>query len=159
MKIMQKKKGVSEVVSVVLIIMITVAAIAVLWTVVIPMIRDNTTSGAVCFKASSALSVVDDQYTCSYQNATGSVSVKVAKASSEANVSYAQVIVYTSDGGSASTILDVRNMAANTEQTTLLNDLKYADTKAVSVAVASIVTTGKTNTTCTVGPKVALVKC
>lgn len=157
MNIIQKKKGVSEVVSVVLIIMITVAAIAVLWTVVIPMIRDNTTSGAACFKAASALSIVDDQYTCFKNNVTGNyTSVKVAKSSSEANVSYAQIIIYFADGSSDSKVEDIRAKSANTENTYIYN---VATKSAVAVAVAPVLTTGKTNTTCTVSPKVALVTC
>jgi flagellin-like protein len=158
MKIIQKKKGVSEVVSVVLIIMITVAAVAVLWTVVIPMIKENTTSGAACFKASESLSIVDDQYTCFKYNATSynNVSVKVAKSSSEANVSYAQVIVYYADGSSQSFVKDVRNVSANTENTYIYN---VSSKNATHVAVASILTTGKTNTTCTVSPKTVLIAC
>jgi flagellin-like protein len=158
MKIIQKKKGVSEVVSVVLIIMITVAAIAVLWMVVIPMIKDNTTKGAVCFKANDALTIVDDAFTCFALNASGnnSVSVKTSKGSSEANVSYAQIIVYYSDGSSSSVTKDVKDMAANTENR---YQLDIGTKNASAVAVASIITTGKTNTTCTAGPKVELLAC
>ena len=58
-----RKKGISAIVATVLIILITVAAVTIIWAAVIPMIRENVEGSAECFDASAALSVVSD-YSC-----------------------------------------------------------------------------------------------
>lgn len=62
---MNNKNGVSAVVATVLIIMITVAAVGIIWAAIIPMIRTSIDRGTACFDAQSDISVVTDQgYTC-----------------------------------------------------------------------------------------------
>ncbi len=58
------KKGISAVVATVLIILITVAAITIIWAAVIPMIKDNLQGGQVCLDAVSQVSIVSEGYTC-----------------------------------------------------------------------------------------------
>lgn len=55
---MNSKKGVSSVIATVLIILITVAAVAVLWRFVIPMIQESTEGSSACVDAVNAVSYV-----------------------------------------------------------------------------------------------------
>ena len=60
---MNNKKGISAIVATVLIILITVAAVTIIWAAIIPMITENLAGSSECFAASAALSVVSD-YSC-----------------------------------------------------------------------------------------------
>jgi flagellin-like protein len=69
---MNSKKGVSAVVATVLIIMITVAAVGIIWAAIIPMVRDNLNKGTACNDAMSDISLVTDGgYTCINRTAIG----------------------------------------------------------------------------------------
>jgi len=57
---MNNKKGISAIVATVLIILITVAAVTIIWAAIIPMIQDQIGSSTECFDASAALSVTTD---------------------------------------------------------------------------------------------------
>lgn len=58
------KKGVSAIVATVLIIMITVAAVAIIWAAIIPMVKDSISGGTVCFDAESDVSLKANDLTC-----------------------------------------------------------------------------------------------
>ena len=60
---MNNKKGISAVVATVLIILITVAAVTIIWAAIIPMIRNTIEGSQECFDASAAISVMSD-YSC-----------------------------------------------------------------------------------------------
>ncbi len=55
MIIMNNKKGISAIVATVLIILITVAAITIIWAAIIPMISNQLESGTVCLDAVSGV--------------------------------------------------------------------------------------------------------
>ncbi len=57
---MNNKKGISAIVATVLIILITVAAVTIIWAAIIPMIQNNIQGSQECFDASAALSVTTD---------------------------------------------------------------------------------------------------
>ncbi len=148
---LKNKRGVSEVVSVVLIIMITVAAIAVLWTIVIPMIKDGFSKGTACFDAQSDISLVDEGWTCikkptcsstifnASMNAThcyngtaaynnliipGELSVQVKKgADSEVVVQGLQIIAILPDGNSIKKIYNSTDvgLSGNTDRVYLIS--------------------------------------
>lgn len=59
------KRGVSAVVATVLIVMITVAAVAIIWSTVIPMIRNTASEGLDCYDAESNIEILPGAYTCS----------------------------------------------------------------------------------------------
>jgi flagellin-like protein len=54
------KKGISAIVATVLIILITVAAVTIIWAAIIPMIQDQISGSTECFDASAALVVKGD---------------------------------------------------------------------------------------------------
>ena len=59
------KKAISAVVATVLIILITVAAVTIIWAAIIPMINTQISGGTKCLDAVSQLQLVTDQgYTC-----------------------------------------------------------------------------------------------
>jgi flagellin-like protein len=60
---MNNKKGISAIVATVLIILITVAAVTIIWAAIIPMISNELGGATECFDASAALAVVSD-YSC-----------------------------------------------------------------------------------------------
>ena len=59
-----QKKAISAVVATVLIILITVAAITIIWAAIIPLIQRNIGEGTQCFDATSQLSIEAEGYTC-----------------------------------------------------------------------------------------------
>ena len=60
---MNNKKGISAIVATVLIILITVAAVTIIWAAIIPMITENIGGATECVTPSAALTVVSD-YSC-----------------------------------------------------------------------------------------------
>lgn len=93
------KSGVSAVVTTVLIIMITVAAVGIIWAVIIPMIRDNLGSSVVCNDADVSIGT-SQGYTC-YDAAQKVVAVQAVKGVNEINVSGLKFLI-SSSGSSVS---------------------------------------------------------
>ena len=58
------KKGISAVVATVLIILITVAAVTIIWAAIIPMITSSIDEGTQCLDATSQVQIVDRGFTC-----------------------------------------------------------------------------------------------
>jgi flagellin-like protein len=76
---MNSKRGVSAVVATVLIIMITVAAVGIIWAAIIPMVRNSLDKGTACFDAQSDVSLITDGgYTC-FNKSAGNISLQVKK--------------------------------------------------------------------------------
>jgi flagellin-like protein len=78
---MNNKKGISAIVATVLIILITVAAVTIIWAAIIPMISNELGGATECFDASAALTVISD-YSC-FNETTGVVEVQVARATGD----------------------------------------------------------------------------
>jgi len=71
-----RKKGISAIVATVLIILITVAAVTIIWAAIIPMISNQLESGTICLDAVSQIQLLDAGYTC--VDATGdNISIQV----------------------------------------------------------------------------------
>jgi len=58
------KKGISAVVATVLIILITVAAVTIIWAAIIPLVSNQLEQGDACLEATGELSIVDKGFTC-----------------------------------------------------------------------------------------------
>lgn len=101
--IKKNKKGISAVVATVLIILITIAAVGIIWTAVIPMIRNQISGGTVCLDADVAVELGNNpSYT--FKNSTG-VQVQVRKTSagtSDFELSSVKVKFYDTTGNSYS---------------------------------------------------------
>ena len=154
---MKSKRGVSTVVATVLIILITVAAVGIIWAAVMPMVRNSIDKGSACFDAGSDISLVSDAgYTCI--TADGNISIQVRKGpSSEFELVGVQVIVSDDSGNSVSQIIEGDEMPGNNEE----GVIHYPELlpNAEKVKIAPIVTVGKTEETCEPSNEVILSAC
>jgi len=101
------KKGISTVVATVLIILITVAAVTIIWSAVVPMIRENLEGGSACLDAVSQISIVGTQgYTCVTSDGTvGVIKVQIKRGAKGFNLADIQMIVTTAEGDTHSSYL------------------------------------------------------
>ena len=97
---MNNKKGISAIVATVLIILITVAAVTIIWAAIIPMISNELGGATECFDASAALSVITD-YSC-FNDSSGNVSVQVSRSTGDFELIGIDVLV--SYQGTAETV-------------------------------------------------------
>jgi flagellin-like protein len=145
---MNNKKGVSAVVATVLIIMITVAAVGIIWAAIIPMVRDNLNKGTACNDAMSDISLVTDGgYTCVNQT-SGNVSLQIKKASNtKVTLVAIQALVFV--GGNSQTF-EVRSglPQSNEYKTIFVGNTSYGTQNATKVKIAPVVTIGRTEETC-----------
>ena len=135
-KVINNKLGVSAVVATVLIIMITVAAVGIIWAAIIPMVRDGLGSSS-CNDADISI-VSSGGYTC-YDSANQKVAVQVKKGSNEVNVTGVGLL-FSSAGNSYSA--NVSYAFANNEYHTFYipaTTLGSVD----GVSIVPIVSTGK----------------
>ncbi len=87
--ILMNKNALSSVVATVLIIWITIAAVAILWMSILPMIRDKLSLGVDCLNADV---FVGRDYTC-YDAGKKIVGIQVVRGSGDVNVSGLQFLV------------------------------------------------------------------
>jgi len=111
------KKGISTIVATVLIVLITVAAITLLWAAISPLIDKNLSSGTSCFNVQNKLSIdVNKQYTC--WNVSGNPSViqiRVERAANTPNLAGFEAII--DDNGDSiinDSLIDDISIASNT---------------------------------------------
>jgi flagellin-like protein len=166
---MKNKKGISAIVATVLIILITVAAVTIIWAAIIPMIQENLAGSQECLAASSAMTV-KSEYSCVRQNSTcldgvsateaacmtasstwynSSIDIQVHRSTGDFELRDVEII--TGAGGTTSSIKAVADLAkivpdVNGDQVYTIY-YNSADKK-TEAAVAAIVATGKTETTC-----------
>lgn len=161
------KKAVSAVVATVLIIMITVAAVGIIWAAIIPMVRDSLTKGTVCNDALSDVSlVVDGGYTC--LGSDGNLSLQIQKGPNAKVALVAVDAVIFTGGDSKTKRINITNtwnggtsnisgsLPGNNEfKTILLTNF----TGATKVKIAPVVTVGKTEELCAATQEVILGAC
>jgi len=181
------KKAVSAVVATVLIIMITVAAVGIIWAAIIPMVRDSLTKGTVCNDALSDISlVVDGGYTCINNtalclNATvdgtqnvpcGAVSLQIKKGPN-AKVDLISVdalifvggdsFAYRIEKNNTNTMSEDMNGTSGTLPTSnverTVSIWGVALKNATKVKIAPVVTVGKTEQVCEATQEVILAAC
>jgi hypothetical protein len=102
------KKAVSAVVATVLIIMITVAAVGIIWAAIIPMVRDSLSKGTICNDALSDISIGVEGYTC-----------RGAAYDACLNSSYSFLV--TNDTTKCNNVSNAGNLGANISSTKLAN--------------------------------------
>lgn len=147
------KKGISAVVATVLIILITVAAVTIIWAAIIPMINDKLNEGTVCLDAISQLSVENKGYTCV---SGADLSIQIGRSSADFDLADIQVLI--SSAGSTESInlvedadVDLEDLpGANEERTFIIVDADMETLAADidSVAIAPIVVVGGTTKSC-----------
>jgi flagellin-like protein len=127
------KKGISAVVATVLIILITVAAVAIIWGAIIPMITNQLEGGTACLDADRALSVVNKGYTCSEDVAPNYTDVQISRSQEDIDLNSIQILL--SEGGNTQTNVTTDLLGPNEEKVYRINN-----TVADSVSVAAVIT-------------------
>lgn len=160
---MNNKKGISAVVATVLIILITVAAITIVWAAIIPMINNQLDQGTLCLDAVSQLSIMDAGYTC-VDSTAKTLSLQIKKGAT--NFELADIQVLISSGGNIESVklLDTYALAdlpdANEEKVFILNITAILLTGTIdSVKIAPIVKVGNTQEICSVSSTKTLLEC
>ncbi len=143
------KKGVSAVVATVLIVMITVAAVAIIWATIIPMIKSSAEEGLSCYDAQTDLSIEEGSYTCS-NTTTGVIQIKRG---SKAPITAIQILWGKNGETTSNETTDVpaENNKKVYFQTTGIN--------ATEVTIAPVITLGNTRKVCEPIQKVILKSC
>ena len=149
------KKGISAIVATVLIILITVAAVTIIWAAIIPMINDKLESGTVCLDAMTALNIENKGYTCYTPNTN--VKVQVSHGSKDVGLVGIQVLV-SDDIGETSSYKE-----ENTDNLPGINEeavITVAHTANVStVRIAPIVRVGNSDEICDASSSVEVEVC
>jgi len=159
---MNNKKGISAIVATVLIILITVAAVTIIWAAIIPMINNQLQSGTVCLDAVSAVTIKDEGYTCKNttinSGGTGNFSVKFQVARNAKDFDLAGLQVLVSVGGDTATqTIDVDSLLANGAEVFTVNDSTFNES--TQIQIAPIISVGATQETCDVAATKTLTPC
>jgi len=131
---MIKKRGISTIVATVLIILITIAAVAIIWAGVIPMIKDKVAFNEI----SGVVSIVTSKGYTTYDSEKKIASVQVKRGAGETKMKSIKII-FSSQGNSYSGIVEAPE--PNQEKTYAFNLSGYPAPE--SVSVAPIFTVGK----------------
>lgn len=98
--VIKEKRGISAVVATVLIILITVAAVTIIWAAIIPMINNQLDKGKACFDAISQVSLPDQGYSCISSDGKNAT-IQIKRGSLDFELVDVQVI-FSSEGNSHS---------------------------------------------------------
>jgi len=112
----KSKKGVSAIVATSLIILITVAAISIVWTIVLPMIRNNLQSSQACMEAASSITIrTSTGQTCwnetdlTLASRNGTVFVQIERSSANIDITSLNLRAIDIDGNARNTIIPTSN--------------------------------------------------
>ena len=157
------KKGISAIVATVLIILITVAAVTIIWAAIIPMINSQLDKGIVCLDAVSQVQLRDEGYTCILNESSGDISLQIGRGAKDFDLADIQVLI--SVEGSTKSVNLVRDglytMAdlpgPNGVMVFIVSSSAYGN--ATEVQIAPVINIGKTQESCDVSAKKMLNKC
>ena len=159
---MNNKKGISAVVATVLIILITVAAVTIIWAAIIPMISNQLESGTICLDAVSAVQLKDEGYTCyatdNNTDGTYNISLHVGRTAKAFDLKAIQVLV--SIGGDTDTQridVDESDLGPNGAKVYVINGTDYNE--ATKIEIAPVVGVGNTEDSCDVSATKVLTAC
>jgi flagellin-like protein len=160
---MNNKKGISAIVATVLIILITVAAVTIIWAAIVPMINNQLDRGLVCLDAVSQVQLEDEGYTCIEDDAAGNISLQVSRGSKDFNLVDIQVLL--SVGGSTESLNLVGDglyaiadlPGANGARVFSLENVAYSGV--TEVEIAPVISMGNTEEVCEISSKKTIVVC
>ncbi len=146
------KKGVSAVVATVLIVMITVAAVGLLWAIVSPFLKTNIAEKTACVDAEMSISIdAGSAYTCNSED--NGTAVRVSRGTDD-NEWKAVEIVYTDSSGNSQKIRYAYPPSQNSEKVYRNVDM----TDVVTVSVLPVILSGGDELVCSKTVDVANVK-
>ena len=155
---MNNKKGISAIVATVLIILITVAAVTIIWAAIIPMIKDNLSGSTVCFDASAALSVSRD-YSC-YNSSSNVTRIQVKRTTGNFDLVSLDIIL-----GSKGTTKSFNQIIIPDVSGTHVYELNLSpgalnwSSVPDEASVSAVVKAGNSQKTCDAGGVVKIAKC
>ena len=165
---MKNKKGISAIVATVLIILITVAAVTIIWAAIIPMISNQLESGTICLDAVSQVQLLDFGYTC-WNDTADTVSIQIKHGAKDFRLNDIQVLV-SSEGITKSFSL-VNDSTTITPEDMTADKLPKANEEKVyvinttgmdnidKVQIAPVVAVGNTQETCDISATKTLTEC
>jgi hypothetical protein len=148
---MKNKRGVSAVVATVLIILITVAAVGIIWVAVIPLIRDKVASSDICLSADLSIDS-SGGWTCHDldQNLT---KIRVKRGSSDSEI--VGVEFYFDKSGNTETFIRNLSIGKNGAKVYSFSDIEIVD----EVKIAPIVKIGDTEEVCSISSSIKIKTC
>ena len=152
----KNKKGISAIIATVMIILITVAAVSIVWAAIIPMIRNQLETATVCVDAVSQIQIMNKGYTC-VDRTSGNVSVQVSRGAKEFDLVNIDVLV--SAKGNTQTFPAIGVMPDSNEERVYVIATGMNADDIESVQIAPIITTGNSEKTCDVSSTVVLRAC
>lgn len=162
-----QKKGISAVVATVLIILITVAAVTIIWAAVIPMIKNQISGGTACLDAVSQVSIVTDGgYTCKNEE---NISLQISHGAKDFDLADVQVLISAS-GNTYTTYLSNDSVSSSTDMPGMNEEKVYTlniseisselnSNNVDKIEIAPIVAIGNTEETCDVAAEAVLNDC
>jgi len=150
------KKGISTIVATVLIILITVAAVTIVWAAIIPMITSQLDKGTICLDAVSQVSIEDKGYTC-WNETAGQVKIQVGHGPKDFTLAGIQVLI--SEAGDTNSTEVTTGLPGTNEEAVIVVDYTKKGTGPESVSIAPIVQVGNTQETCDVSSTLTLRDC
>ncbi|MBU2576670.1 MAG: hypothetical protein KKF50_03030 [Nanoarchaeota archaeon] len=154
---MNNKKGISAIVATVLIILITVAAVTIIWAAIIPMIQDQIGGSTECFDASAALSVTTD-YSC-VNDTSKEAQIQVHRGTGKFTLSDIEIILGA--GGNTNSTMVVEDLIQSVPDVNgdRVYTLTYIGDKVTEAGVAAWVEAGNTVKACDKSGMVTIPEC
>lgn len=152
------KRGISTLIATVLIIGITIAAFGIVYTFVIPIVREGIEASKFC--ADAQLNLVGERgYSC-YDSGSGTLYAQIARGPKNTSIDEIQIIY--SEGGNSfiSTIgSSVGIVQPNGEKVYNVSYNASGFKNIDSVSIATVVGVGKKGSVCSPSPKVTIDAC
>ena len=161
-----QKRGVSELVATVLIVLVTIAAVGLIAGAIVPMIKDNFAAGQKCQLAQIS---VNKDYSC-YDSSSNGIKLVVSRGSGEVEISGIQIKIISKDGSSkAESILSVGLYSflsgpvvipgKNSDSSFTIDLNKLNISNADKVAVIPMVKIGNKDKTCEISAETKISNC
>jgi hypothetical protein len=158
---MYNKKGVSAIVATVLIILITVAAVTIIWAAIIPMINDQLDTGLVCLDAVQQITLIDSGYTCLNND---SLSMQIKHGREAVDLVDIQVLVSVNGTTTSYFLMNDSDDVGDIDDLPAVNEVKTyivdgVDKDMSSVEIAPVIAAGATTKICDVTSIVNIRSC
>ena len=161
------RKGISAIVATVLIILITVAAVTIIWAAIIPMINNQLDRGIVCLDAVQQITIKEGGYTCRNND---TVSVQIKRGSGDMNLADVEVLLSSAGSTTSFSLIDpttttspasmsVALLPGGNEEKTYLISTASITGDVDKVEIAPVISVGNTQETCDVSASVTLRDC
>lgn len=152
------KRGISTLIATVLIIGITIAAFGIVYTFVMPIVREGIEASKFC--ADAQLSLVGERgYSC-YDSGSGTLYSQIARGPKNTSIDEIQIIYSEAGNSFISTIgPSVGIVQPNGEKVYNVSYNASGFTNIDSVSIAAVVGIGKKGSVCSPSPKITIDAC